>query len=563
LRVMSYNIRHRSSKVYDGPERMSHRALLKGTGVSGSDLKKPLIAIANSWTEINPGHIHLDKIAEQVKLGVAAAGGVPREFNTIAVCDGIVMGHEGMKMSLPSRELIADSLEVMVQSHGFDAMVCITTCDKIDPGMMMAAARLDIPTIFVLGGPMEPGCPTWGRYKGKTITVQELFEASSLMVSGKMSAEEALYLEDICCSAGACGGMFTANTMQCLIEAIGMTLPYMASLPPNGMERMRLAYEAGEKIMTLLEMGLTPRKIMTPQAFRNAITVDMALGGSTNTVLHLKAIADEAGIELDLDLFDEIGRQTPHLCNMAPAGPNKMSDLHMAGGIPGVMKTLEEKLDGSVLTASGEPLTKNLEHVGVYDRKVIHSLDDPVHETGGIAIMRGNIAPDGAVTKMAAIDPAMWVFTGTAKCFDREEDALTAIHGGAIENGDIIIIRYEGPKGGPGMREMLAATSAVVGYGLDRVALLTDGRFSGASRGPCIGHISPEAAAGGPIALIKDGDKVSINVPERTLTLEISDEEMSERRRAWTPRPPNVDSGYLVRYSKLVTSADKGAVLRV
>ena len=560
---MSHNIRHRSSKVYDGPERMSHRALLKGTGVSVSDMKKPLIAIANSWTEINPGHIHLDKIAEQVKLGVAAAGGIPREFNTIAVCDGIVMGHEGMKMSLPSRELIADSLEVMVQSHGFDAMVCITTCDKIDPGMMMAAARLDIPTIFVLGGPMEPGCPTWGRYKGKTITVQELFEASSLIVSGKMSEEEALYLEDICCSAGACGGMFTANTMQCLIEAIGMTLPYMASLPPNGSERMRLAYKSGEKIMTLLKMGLTPRKIMTPQAFRNAITVDMALGGSTNTVLHLKAIADEAGIELDLDLFDEIGRQTPHLCNMAPAGPNKMSDLHMAGAIPGVMKTLEEKLDGSVLTASGEPLSKNLEHVGVYDREIIHSLDDPVHETGGIAIMRGNIAPDGAVTKMAAIDPAMWVFTGTAKCFDREEDALTAIHGGEIENGDIIIIRYEGPKGGPGMREMLAATSAVVGYGLDRVALLTDGRFSGASRGPCIGHISPEAAAGGPIAHIKDGDKVSINVPERTLTLEISDEEMSERKKAWSPRPPNVTSGYLVRYSKLVTSADKGAVLRV
>ena len=379
---MSHNLRHRSSKVYDGPERMSHRALLKGTGVVDSDLKKPLIAIANSWTEINPGHIHLDKIAEQVKLGVAAAGGVPREFNTIAVCDGIVMGHEGMRMSLPSRELIADSLEVMVQSHGFDAMVCITTCDKIDPGMMMAAARLDIPTIFVLGGPMEPGCPTWGRYKGKTITVQELFEASSLMVSGKMSEEEALYLEDICCSAGACGGMFTANTMQCLIEAIGMTLPYMASLPPNGMERMRLAYESGEKIMTLLKMGLTPRKIMTPQAFRNAITVDMALGGSTNTVLHLKAIADEASIELDLNLFDEIGRQTPHLCKMAPAGPNKMSDLHVAGGIPGVMKTLEEKLDGSVLTASGEPLSKNLEHVGVYDREIIHSLDDPVAKPG-------------------------------------------------------------------------------------------------------------------------------------------------------------------------------------
>ena len=560
---MSVNPRHRSRKVYDGPDRMSHRSLLKGTGVSNDDLKKPLIAIANSFTEINPGHVHLDKLVEHIKLGVAAAGGVPREFNTIAVCDGIAMGHQGMKMSLPSREVIADSVEIMVESHGFDAMICVTTCDKIDPGMLMAAARINIPTIFVLGGPMEPGCPTWGRYKDKKITVQELFEAASLMVSGKLSEEEALYLEDICCGPGACGGMFTANTMQCIIESIGMTLPYMASAESTGMERARLAQKAGKKIMELLERGLTPRKIMSEIAFRNAIAVDMALGGSTNTVLHLKAVAEECGIDLPLELFDEISKETPHLCNMAPAGPYKIVDLHNAGGIPAVMKRLENRLDTGVVTATGKTLKKNLNGADVRDDEVIRPLDNPVHETGGIAIIKGNLAPCGGVAKMAAIDPAMWEFTGTAKCFDREEDSLEAIHGGGIENGDIIVIRYEGPKGGPGMREMLAATSAVVGYGLDRVAILTDGRFSGASRGPCIGHIAPEAAVGGPIALVRDGDKIAIDVPGRKLDLLISEEEMAKRKAGWKPRPPNVTTGYLARYAKLVTSADKGAVLKI
>jgi len=560
---MSVNPRHRSSKVYDGPDRLSHRSLLKGTGVAEEDMKKPLVAIANSFTEINPGHVHLDRLAEQVKLGVYAAGGVAREFNTIAVCDGIVMGHEGMKMSLPSREVIADSVEIMVESHGFDAMVCITTCDKIDPGMLMAAARVDIPTIFVLGGPMAPGCPAWGHFEGKKITVQELFEAAALTVSGKMSQEEAKYLEDICCGPGACSGMFTAMTMQCLTEAIGMTLPYMATTPATGMERMRLAYEAGLKVMELLRRGITPRKIMSEAAFRNAITVDMALGGSTNTVLHLKAVAEECGLDLPLELFDEISKKTPHLCNMAPAGPLKIVDLHAAGGIPGVMKTLEGRLDTGVVTATGKSLKDNLKGVKVYDREIIRPLDNPVHETGGIALMKGNLAPNYGVAKMAAIDPAMWVFTGTARCFDDEADALEAIHGGKVKNGDILIIRYEGPKGGPGMREMLAATSAIVGYGLDRVAILTDGRFSGASRGPCIGHISPEAAAGGPIALVEDGDRISINVPERRLHLEVSDEELKRRRAKWKPRAPKVTRGYLARYAKLVTSADKGAVLKI
>jgi dihydroxy-acid dehydratase len=560
---MSNDPRHKSSLVYDGPERISHRALLKGTGVTEEDMKKPLIAVVNSYTEINPGHVHLIPLADQVKLGISAAGGLPREFNTIAVCDGIVMGHDGMKMSLPSRELIADSIEIMVEGHGFDAMVCLTTCDKIDPGMLMAAARINIPTIFVLGGPMEPGCPKWGHFKGKTITVQELFEAASLAVSGKISEEEVKYLEDICCGPGACGGMFTANTMQCIIESIGMTLPYMATASSTGMERAKLAKEAGVKIMELLKKKITPRQIMTKAAFKNAIIADMALGGSTNTVLHLKAIAEECNIDLPLDLFDEISKKVPHLCNMAPAGPYKIVDLHGAGGIPAVLKRLEDKLDVNVITTTGKTLKENIKNVMIYDDEIIRPYSNPIHETGGIAIMRGNLAPDGGVTKMAAIDPSMWNFTGNAKCYDTEQEALKAIHGGQIKNGDIIVIRYEGPKGGPGMREMLAATSAVVGYGLDKVALLTDGRFSGASRGPCIGHISPEAASGGPIALVEDGDKIKIDIPNRSLVLLVSEKELSNRRSKWTAPSPKVTEGYLARYAKLVTSADRGAILEI
>ena len=561
---MLQDTRHRSRKVYDGDDHLSQRTLLKGTGLTDVDLSKPLIAIANSWNEINPGHIHLNNLAKFVKHGVAQAGGVPIEFNTIAVCDGIVMGHDGMKMSLPSREIVADSIEIMVEAHGFDAMVCITSCDKIDPGMLMAAARIDLPTIFVLGGPMEPGCPTWGKYKDKTITVQEMFEATSLVKSGKMSQEEAKYLENICCqSPGSCGGMFTAMTMQCLTEAIGMTLPYMATAESTGMERTRLAAEAGGRVMKLLEKGITPRKIMTEAAFKNAITIDMVLGGSTNTVLHLKAIANECGYDLPLTLFDEISKKTPHLCSMAPAGPYKIKDLHKAGGIPAVMTRVKKLLDLNVMTATGEKLGENLRDVKIFDDEVIRPIDKPVYKEGGIAILSGNLAPDGAVAKMAAISPKMWTFIGKARVFDQEEPAVKAIYEGEIKPGDIIVIRYEGPKGGPGMREMLVGTSAIVGMGLgEEVALITDGRFSGASRGPCIGHVSPEAAAGGPIALIENGDKITIDIPNRRLDLDVSEKELVRRKERWSPPMSKVRKGYLLRYSMLVTSADKGAVLK-
>jgi dihydroxy-acid dehydratase len=561
---MPQDMRYRSRKIYDGDEHLSHRSLLKGTGLTDADLSKPLVAIANSWNEINPGHIHLDKLAKFVKHGVSQAGGVPIEFDTIAVCDGIVMGHDGMKMSLPSREIVADSVEIMVEAHGFDAMVCMTSCDKIDPGMLMAAARIDIPTIFVLGGPMEPGCPTWGKYKDKTITIQEMFEVTSLLKAGKISQEEAKYLENLCCqSPGSCGGMFTAMTMQCLTEAIGMTLPYMATAESTGMERTRLAAEAGSHVMKLLEKGITPSMIMTEAAFRNAITVDMALGGSTNTVLHLKAIASEFGYDLPLTIFDEISKKTPHLCSMAPAGPYKIKDLHKAGGIPAVMTRVKKILDLSVITATSEKLRENLKNAKIINDEVIRPIDKPVHKEGGIAILSGNLAPDGAVAKMAAISPKMWTFKGKARVFDQEEPAVKAIYGGEIKPGDILVIRYEGPKGGPGMREMLVGTSAIVGMGLgEEVALITDGRFSGASRGPCIGHISPEAAAGGPIALIENGDKITIDIPNRLLKLDVSDKELAKRKEKWSPLKSKVRKGYLLRYATLVTSADKGAVLK-
>jgi dihydroxy-acid dehydratase len=559
----THNPRHRSSKVLDGIERISHRALFKGVGLTDEDLKKPLVAVANSWNEVVPGHIHLDRLATQVKKGIIEAGGTPLEFNTIGICDGIAMGHEGMRMSLPSRELIADSVEVMVGSHGFDAMVCLTTCDKIDPGMMMAAARLDIPTIFCLGGPMEPGCPSRGMFKDRTITVQELFMVPSLVYSGEMSDEEAAYLEDICCSgAGACGGMFTANSMQCLIEAIGMALPYMATAPSTEARRMRLAYETGQQIMRLLENGVTPSRIMTSEAFQNAIAADMALGGSTNTVLHLTAIAQESGIDLDLDLFDEISRRTPHLCNMAPAGPYKINDLHRAGGIPAVIKELGTRIDQDVITVTGKPLRESLKNVEVINHEVVRPVADPVHREGGIAILHGSLAPGSCVAKVVAMSPKMMRFDGVAKVFDREEDAVDAILRGEVEPGNAVVVRYEGPRGGPGMREMLTATSSIVGYGLEEsVALLTDGRFSGATRGPCIGHISPEAAAGGPIALVEDGDTITVNIPGRKIELVVSDEELKTRREAWRAPEPRVTRGYLARYASMVSSADKGAIL--
>ncbi len=561
--VSDSNARRRSSKVLDGVERVVHRSLLKGVGLTDQDLRKPLVAIANSWNEIVPGHIHLDRLAFQVKKGIVEAGGTPLEFNTIGVCDGIAMGHEGMRMSLPSRELIADSVEIMVESHGFDAMVCLTTCDKIDPGMMMAAARLDIPTIFCLGGPMEPGCPAWGRFKDTPITVQELFMVPSLVKSGEMSEEEAEYLEEVCCSgAGACGGMFTANSMQCLIEAIGMALPQMATAPSMGAQRMRLAYKTGQQVMKLLQAGLTPGEIMTEKAFRNAITVDMALGGSTNTVLHLKAIALEMGLDLDLALFDELSRRTPHICNMAPAGSYKIKDLHRSGGVPAVMRELGDRIDTGVLTVSGKTLGEAISGVEVVDRLVIRPVSDPIHKEGGIAVLRGSLAPDSCVAKVSAMSPKMMRFRGRAVVFEREEDAVDAIHGGVVGPGDAVIIRYEGPKGGPGMREMLTATSAIVGHGLEEsVALITDGRFSGATRGPCIGHVSPEASGGGPIALVKNGDRILIDIPDRRIELDVPKIEMGRRKGAWRPPEPRVRHGYLARYASMVSSADRGAIL--
>ncbi|MBS7652113.1 dihydroxy-acid dehydratase [Candidatus Bathyarchaeota archaeon] len=561
---MTPDLRRRSSRVFDGLDRTAHRSLLKATGLSDSEIGKPLIAIVNSWNEIVPGHIHLNWLAYHVKRGVIEAGGTPIEFNTIAVCDGIAMGHEGMRMSLPSRELVADSVEVMIEAHGFDAMICLTTCDKIDPGMLMASARLDIPTIFCLGGPMEPGCPAWGRYKDRTITVQELFEVPSLVRKGEISQDEAEYLEEVCCGGpGACGGMFTANTMQCLIEAMGMALPYMATAPSTSSLRMRLASASGRQVVKLLELGLTPSRIITERALRNAVAVDMSLGGSTNTVLHLTALAEELGIEFGLDVFDEISRKTPHICNMAPSGPYKLNDLHRAGGIPAVMKELGDLIDKGCLTVSGKTVAENIKEALVSDREVIRPISDPVHPEGGIAILYGNLAPEGCVTKISAISRDLWHFEGEANVFEGEEEAISAIKGGKVEPGDAIIIRYEGPRGGPGMREMLAVTSAIVGSGLDKeVILITDGRFSGATRGPCIGHVSPEAAAGGPIALIERGDKVVLDIGTRRLEMALPDLELERRRRSWNPPPPKVMKGYLHRYSKLVSSAGRGAALK-
>jgi len=559
---MSFKLRHRSSKVFDGKDRISQRALLKGVGLLENEMNRPLIAISNSWNEINPGHIHLDKLSQYVKRGISEAGGIPFEFNTIAICDGIVMGHEGMQMSLPSRELVADSLELMVKSHGFDALVCITSCDKIDPGMLMGAARVDIPTIFVLGGPMVAGCPEWGYFKGKKITVQELFEAAGLLNAGKISDEEAKYLENICCaSPGACAGMFTAMTMQSLTEALGMTLPYMATAPSMGTFRTQLAVEAGRKIMELLSLGIKPSKIMREESFINAIKVDMALGGSTNTVLHLKAIANELNINLPLELFDKISLKTPHLCNLAPAGPYKIDDLHNSGGIPAVMKKLEKFLNTNVITATGKTLKENLFNVKIFDHGIINNLSNPVHPTGGIAIFHGNLAPNYAVAKISAIEKDMWEYQGTAKCFDKEEEAVEAIQNDKINEGNVVVIRYEGPKGGPGMREMLTATALVAGHNLKKVALITDGRFSGASRGPCIGHISPEAAIGGPIALIQDKDIITIDVNKRLIRLEINDKELQNRKENWVSKSINLNKGYLKRYIKMVTGAENGAIL--
>lgn len=536
----------RSDEVKKGIERAPHRSLLKALGLTDKDIEKPFIGIASSYTNIVPGHIHLRSIAEAVKEGVIAAGGTPFEFNTIAICDGIAMGHEGMRYSLPSRELIADSVESMAQAHRLDALVLVTNCDKITPGMLMAAARLDIPAIVVTGGAMESGV-----FKGEKVGVNSVFEGMGKVIAEKMTLEELYELETAACpGCGSCNGMFTANTMACLTEALGMSLPYCATALATSAQKLRIAKEAGEKIVGLIRKKLTPSKILTLEAFENAIAVDMALGGSTNSVLHLSAIAREAGISLPLSLFDEMSRRVPHLCNMVPSGPYDMEELHNAGGIPALMKELSPLIHLDALTVTGKSVGENIQSAQVLNNNVIRPLNAPVHKGGGIAILYGNLAPKGAVVKTVAVSPKMLKHTGPARVFDSEADAVEAMKKREIQPGDVVVIRYEGPKGGPGMPEMLVPTATISGMGLsESVALVTDGRFSGATRGPCIGHVAPEAAEGGPIAIVKDGDKITIDIPNRVLKLELSDQEIKKRLAAWKPKKPRITKGYLARYS--------------
>jgi dihydroxy-acid dehydratase len=549
----------RSDAVKVGVQRAPHRALLKALGLSERDLSKPFIGVVNSFTNIIPGHAHLNQVADAVKAGVISAGGVPFEFNTIGICDGIAMGHSGMRYSLPSRELIADSVEVMVQAHRFDGIVLISTCDKITPGMLMAAARLNIPAIMVTGGPMLSGV-----YKGKKVGTDSMFEAIGKVAAGKMSEEELKCLEDVACpTCGSCNGMFTANTMACVTEALGMSLPGCATPVAVSAERLRIAKATGERVVRLVKEDLKPRDILSSDAFENAIMVDMALGGSTNTVLHVTAIANEAEVGLPLPIFDKLSKRVSHLCSMIPSGPYDMKDLDEAGGIPAVMKQLSGALHLNALTVTGKTVKENITSAVVLNPEVIRPLDNPVHKEGGIAVLTGNLAPDGAVVKAAGISANMMVHQGPAKTFDSEEAAMKAILDKKIQKGDVVVIRYEGPKGGPGMREMLTPTASIAGMGLsESVALITDGRFSGATRGPCIGHVSPEAATGGPIGLLKDGDIIEIDIPKRSLNVKLSKEEMDRRAKSWTAKEPNIKTGYLVRYSQMVEPANKGSILK-
>ncbi|MBR3721900.1 MAG: dihydroxy-acid dehydratase [Selenomonadaceae bacterium] len=548
----------RSDVVKKGATRCAHRSLFYANGFGPEDLKKPLVGICNSFNEIVPGHIHLREIAEAAKLGVAAAGGTPLEFPAIAVCDGIAMGHTGMKYSLASRELIADSIESVALASGFDALVLIPNCDKVVPGMLMAAARLNIPSIVVSGGPMLPG-----RFHERDVSVSQCFEAAGKFAAGDMSEEEMADLESKACpSCGSCAGLFTANTMNSLSEALGMALPGNGTIPAayTGARRL-LAKKAGETVMKLLKDDVKPLDILTQEAFENAITVDMGIGGSSNTVLHLTAIAHEAGITIKAPLFDEISKRTPYLTKLSPAGTHHMIDLNEAGGISAVMKELSKKnlihLDAKTVCGA---VKERIENADIMRGDVIRTVDNPYRETGGIAILEGNICPDYAVVKASAVKEDMLVYTGTAKCFNSEEEGCDAIMAGKIKDGDVVVIRYEGPKGGPGMQEMLNPTAVITGMGL-KVALITDGRFSGASQGACIGHISPEAAVGGTIALIEDGDEIFIDIPNRKLELKVSDDVLAERRKNWKAPEPKIKTGYLARYAKLTTSASTGAIV--
>ncbi|MBM4293333.1 MAG: dihydroxy-acid dehydratase [Deltaproteobacteria bacterium] len=549
----------RSNLMKLGLEKYPHRSLLKAMGLTDREIDQPLIGIANSFNELIPGHIHLDKITQAVKAGVRLAGGTPLEFGVIGVCDGLAMHHRGMNYSLLSRELIADSIEVMAMAHPFDALVLVANCDKIVPGMLMAALRLDIPAILVSGGPMLAG-----RFQGREVDLISVFEGVGAVKAGRMTEAELQELAECACpGCGSCAGMFTANSMNCLSEALGMALPGNGTIPAVAAARIRLAKTAGMKVMELWQKNLTPRQIATRAAFENAIAVDMALGCSTNTVLHVPAIAQEGGIELSLELFNDISRRTPHLAHLSPGGPHHLEDLDRAGGVPAVMKELWEArlVSGTPLTVTGKAVADTLAHSQVLDAEVIRSVANPYHKEGGIAIIKGNLAPDGAVVKQSAVAQEMLVNEGRARVFESEEEATGAILGGKIKSADIIVVRYEGPKGGPGMREMLTPTSAIAGMGLDKsVALLTDGRFSGGTRGAAIGHISPEAAEGGPIALVKEGDRIRIDIPGKTITLLVDDAELARRQAAWQPPQPKIQHGYAARYSRMVSSGSKGAV---
>jgi len=551
----------RSDLMKKGLEKAPHRSLFKAMGLTDEEIRRPMVGIANSANELIPGHIYLDRIVEAVKAGVRIAGGTPLEFSTIGVCDGIAMNHEGMKYSLASRELIADSVEIMAMAHPFDAMVMVPNCDKIVPGMLMAALRVNVPSIVISGGPMMTG-----KFADKEVDLISVFEGVGRVARGEWSNAQLNELEDCACpGCGSCAGMFTANSMNCMSEAVGLALPGNGTIPAVNAARIRLAKIAGMKVMELWKKNLKPRDIATPAAFKNAMAADMALGCSTNTVLHLPAIAHEAGINLNLDLFNKVSGQTPHLCSLSPAGPHHLHDLDAAGGVQAVMAELSKLgvIDKQVMTVTGKTLGVNLKGVKVKDYNVIRSIANPYHKEGGLAILRGNLAPGGAVVKQSAVAPEMMVNEGRAIVFESEPETMAAILGGKVKPGHIVIVRYEGPKGGPGMQEMLSPTSAITGMGLDKdVALITDGRFSGGSRGAAIGHVSPEAAEGGPIALVRNGDRIRIDIPKKKLTLLVSEEELRRRKKSWKPRKPKITSGYAARYAQMVTSAGTGAVFK-
>ena len=552
----------KSDSVKKGISQAPHRSLFNALGYTEEERRRPMIGIVSSYNEIVPGHMNLDKITEAVKLGVAMAGGMPVVFPAIAVCDGIAMGHIGMKYSLVTRDLIADSTECMAKAHGFDGLVMIPNCDKNVPGLLMAAARINIPTIFVSGGPMLAG-----HIDGRKRSLSSMFEAVGAVAAGKMTQEKlAEYEEKVCPTCGSCSGMYTANSMNCLTETIGMGLQGNGTIPAVYSARIRLAKHAGMKIMELVEKNIRPKDIMTKDAFMNALAMDMALGCSTNTMLHLPAIAHEAGVELNMEIANQVSDRTPNLCHLAPAGPTYMEDLNEAGGVYAVMNELAKKdlLNLDVMTVTGKTMRENIKGCVNTDPSVIRPIEDPYMPNGGIAVLKGNIAPDTGIVKRSAVLPEMMKHEGPARVFDCEEDAIAAITGGKINPGDVVVIRYEGPKGGPGMREMLNPTSAIAGMGLDStVALITDGRFSGASRGASIGHVSPEAAVGGPIALIHEGDIISIDINANKLNVKVSDEELARRKAEWKPRQPKVTDGYLKRYAALVTSGNRGAILEL